>query len=48
MEDITNEETGIICEMFEQMNITRNQKITEYNVQNIYAKFVEEVLKNWK
>lgn len=48
MEDITNEETGIVCEMFEKMNITRNQKLSEFNVQNIYAKFVEEVLKTWK
>ncbi len=48
MEDITNEEKGPLCEMFEQMNITRNQKLTEFNIQNIYAKFLEEVLKFWK
>ena len=48
MDDTTNEETRVFCEMFEQMNITKNQRLSEFNIQNIYAKFLEEVLRTWK
>jgi|LauGreDrversion4_2_1035121.scaffolds.fasta_scaffold174336_2 hypothetical protein len=48
MEDITNDEIGAVSEMFLQMNINRNPKISEYNTQNIFIKFLEEVLKKWK
>jgi len=37
-----------LSEMFKSMNITKNKKIKDANIEAFYSKFFQEVLMIWK
>ena len=49
MEDGFEQESSIeMFEMFKKMGLSKSKKIKEFDIEKMFTKFIQEILKNWK